>query len=318
MRSAEQMPAPYLSHNAPEESKGRRRRSNSTKWASFAQLVILILVVCIVMFLIYEADGANQVDPSAAGKDNSEKRYDCVIVPGGGLGSDALPLPWVAARLDSALAHEAETNFFLVLSRGTTHKPPPLDSAGFPVDESAASARYLVEKGHIATSRVLLESWSLDTIGNAAFARLMHSDVRGWRRLLIVTSSSHMPRTRKIFEWIFSLPPGPDASGPGKRVRGRRRGVESSVQSSRPAPPQLEFEEVDDEDHLEATHLMERRKKEADALAKLEATTTKSITDLVMLHEFLFAHHDAYRALTAEDADKRARERAKGALAASY
>ena len=69
-----------------------------------------------------------------------------------------------------------------MLSRGTTHKPPPLDTAGFPIDESMASARYLVERG-VAPARVLLESWSLDTIGNAAFARLMHSDVRGWRRI---------------------------------------------------------------------------------------------------------------------------------------
>ena len=107
-----------------------------------------------------------------------EGRHDAVIIPGGGL-TDGRPHPWVLARLDAALLHSADTDFFLVLSRGTTHKAPPLDAGGFPIDESAASAQYLIERG-VDSSRVLLESWSLDTIGNAAFARLMHSDPREW------------------------------------------------------------------------------------------------------------------------------------------
>ena len=126
------------------------------------------------------------------------------------------PAAWVAARLDVALKYDSQTDYYLVLSRGTTHKPPPLDSTGFPIDESFASAAYLLDKG-VEQRRVLLESWSLDTIGNAAFARLMHADLRGWRRILVVTSASHMPRTRAIFEWVFSLPPG----GAGAVVDGR-------------------------------------------------------------------------------------------------
>ena len=132
-------------------------------------------------------------------------RFDCIIIPGGGLDDQHEPAAWVRARLDAALAHAAQTDYFLVLSRGTTHKPPPLDGDGFPVDEAAASASYLVARG-VEAHRVLLESWSLDTIGNAAFARLMHADLRGWRRLLVITSAFHMPRTRAIFEWVFSLP----------------------------------------------------------------------------------------------------------------
>lgn len=108
-------------------------------------------------------------------EDGVTRQYDAVIIPGGGL-SQNQPLPWVSARLDAALRHAEETQFFLVLSRGTTHKPPPLDADGFPVDESMASARYLIDRG-VAPSRVLIESWSLDTIGNAAFSRLMHCEV---------------------------------------------------------------------------------------------------------------------------------------------
>ena len=133
--------------------------------------------------------------------------FDSVIVPGGGLDAVGQPAPWVVARLDAALRHDAHTKFYTVLSRGTTHKPPPRDDARFPIDESAASARYLIKRG-VDPSRVLQESWSVDTIGNGAFTRLMHADPRQWKRLHVVTSDFHLPRVKAIFEWIFALPPG--------------------------------------------------------------------------------------------------------------
>ena len=46
---------------------------------------------------------------------------------------------------------------------------------------------------------MLLESWSLDTIGNAAFARLFHAELRAWRRIHIITSDFHLARTEAIF-----------------------------------------------------------------------------------------------------------------------
>ena len=72
-----------------------------------------------------------------------ESPLDAVIVPGGGLDERGEPWPWVKARLDAALRHDATTRQYLVLSRGTTHKPAPTDADGFAVDESVASARYL-------------------------------------------------------------------------------------------------------------------------------------------------------------------------------
>ena len=219
-------------------------------------------------------------------------KLDAVIVPGGGLLDDGTPYPWVAARLDAALQHKADTHHFLVLSRGTTHKPPPLDGAGFPVDEAAASARYLVSHG-VAPSRVLLESWSLDTIGNAAFARLMHAEPRAWRRVHVVTSSFHMPRTRQIFEWVFSLPP----------LRG-------------PAVA-LTFEEVV-ESGLPEEQRESRQAKEAQALQKLRDTTMLAVTSLAQLHAFLFEQHAAYAAPTSLAGRETDRSRAQGALAGTY
>lgn len=132
--------------------------------------------------------------------------FDAVIIPGGGLevGTN-FPNPWVRARLDMALRLATNTRFFVVLSQGTTHRPPPLDRKGFPISEAAASAKYLLENGISEPSRILLETWSLDTIGNAYFARAMICHPMKLERLCVVTSAFHMPRTRAIFEWVFKL-----------------------------------------------------------------------------------------------------------------
>ena len=82
----------------------------------------------------------------------------------------------------------------MTLSRGTPHRAPPRTRAGQPLSEAAAGAAYLVRGGAPAAD-VLLEELSLDTLGNALFARLLHAEPRNWRRLHIVTSSFHMPRT---------------------------------------------------------------------------------------------------------------------------
>ena len=59
-------------------------------------------------------------------------KWDAIIVPGGGLEEDGRPYDFVRARLDAALLHDAETEAYIVLSRGTTHKPPPRNARGFP------------------------------------------------------------------------------------------------------------------------------------------------------------------------------------------
>ena len=56
----------------------------------------------------------------------------------------------------------------------------------------------------------------MDTIGNAYFARLLHTDVVPHvRRLAIVTNTWHMPRVRAVFDHIFALPATEGAAKPG-------------------------------------------------------------------------------------------------------
>ena len=124
-------------------------------------------------------------------------RYDAILVPGGGVGPGGeLPL-WVRRRLDRAMQiHDRE--YLITLSAGTTHKPPPLDERGFPIFESIAAARYLVQRG-VDAGKILTETSSYDTLGNAYFSRVIHVQPRDFKRLLVITSAFHMARTESIF-----------------------------------------------------------------------------------------------------------------------
>jgi uncharacterized SAM-binding protein YcdF (DUF218 family) len=122
-----------------------------------------------------------------AGNMASMTSYDAILIPGGGLQIDGSLPPWVCNRLDKAV-EISSTRFFITLSRGTFHKAPPRDKDGFPIDESLAGARYLIARG-VPKDRVLFETTSFDTIGNALFSRLIHIEPLKLVRLLVITSN---------------------------------------------------------------------------------------------------------------------------------
>ena len=113
-------------------------------------------------------------------------KYDAIIIPGGGVRENgALPL-WVTRRLDRAVElHSGE--YIITLSAGTVHKTAILNESGFPVFESAAGANYLLKQG-MKPEKILSETISYDTIGNAYFARIIHVDPMELRKLLVITS----------------------------------------------------------------------------------------------------------------------------------
>lgn len=211
------------------------------------------------------------------------KPYDAILIPGGGIRDNGdLPV-YVKNRLDRAM--EVHTNELLItLSAGTTHKPPFLDKQGFPLFESVAAAAYL--KAHtIAPDHILTETCSYDTIGNAFFARVIHTDIRGLRKLLIITSEFHRNRTEIIFNWIFSLTPLKE-------------------------PYELFFESVPDAG-MSGNALELRREKEKTRIAQLRKLT-KRIHTLKGFHEWLFTAHDAY-SVSGED-----KEKETGAILSTY
>jgi hypothetical protein len=191
---------------------------------------------------------------------------DAILIPGGGIrGGGKVPL-WVQRRLDRAI-ERWKGEYIIALSAGTTHKPPPLDETGFPVFESVASARYLVERG-IDARKVLVETCSYDTIGNAYFSKVIHVDPMGFRKLLVITSSFHIDRTRAIFEWVYGLDALPGGSY------------------------SLDFEEVPDEG-MDEELLSARIGREKESLRHV-LKLKEAIRTFREFHRWLFTEHGAY------------------------
>jgi hypothetical protein len=188
---------------------------------------------------------------------------EAILVPGGGLTSDGQPTEWVKTRLDRA-AQRFSGQWIITLSAGTTHRPPPLDADGFPIFESVAGAKYLADSG-IPKDRLLYEVSSYDTIGNAYFARTIHTDPLEVRDLLVVTSEFHLPRTEAIFDWVFGLHP----SGYTLRYEGvPNDGVDEQSLASRVAKEREGRQGVKDLRH--------------------------NVSSMGQLHSWLFSEHQAY------------------------
>jgi len=207
---------------------------------------------------------------------------EAVVIPGGGVTENGIPRAWVKSRLDRALdiGKTRNIHWYIVLSRGTPHNPPPPDplrsissdsESYFPVDESIASARYLVQNG-VPEQQILADSWSLDTIGNAYFCKAMITYPLGIDSLLIVTNEFHMPRTKRIFEWVYSIP---------------------LVRDSELHHVNLEFESVPN-DGLKGDDLRLRQEKERSSLVSLNNTIQRIDGSPSRFAKFIFAEHGAY------------------------
>jgi hypothetical protein len=193
------------------------------------------------------------------------QKYDAILIPGGGVREGGIIPSWVQGRFDHAVRIQ-QGEYILALSAGTTHRPPPVDKYGFPIFESVAGARYLMGAG-IAAEQILTETQSYDTIGNAFFSRVLHVDPRGLRRLLIITSDFHLPRTEAAFRWIYSLEP-------------------------KALCYDLHFEGVSDPT-MDAEVLRDRETRERKSLNETEALARR-ITRMADFHQWLFTMHKAY------------------------
>jgi len=152
---------------------------------------------------------------------------------------------------------------FITTSRGTTHKPMPVDCDGFHLTESQVYATLLHEKYGIPWDSILEENVSLDTIGNAYFSRVMHIDPLEITDITIVTSDFHMERTRLIFNKVFSLE---DRGYNLCFIASENVGIES----------------------LEGR--LEREAKSCDSFKK----NTKCIETMKQMHQFIHKDHLAY------------------------
>ncbi|EFJ48232.1 hypothetical protein VOLCADRAFT_104906, partial [Volvox carteri f. nagariensis] len=129
-----------------------------------------------------------------------------IVLAGGQTGPDSIP-KWVERRLDTALSLQSlqqKACPILSLGGGTPHKAPYLDSGGFVIHEATACSRYLTRRGADA-DLLLKEVSSYDTVGNAYFSLTIHAVPAGWRRVGVVTSDFHMPRTAALFNTMYGM-----------------------------------------------------------------------------------------------------------------
>lgn len=221
--------------------------------------------------VIYPSEGISSLEELKG------MEFDAVIIPGGGINHGPHTLrEYVQSRLDAAYELDDKTRYYMVLSRGTPHTAPVRDMYGWGLDESDISARYLYEKGVVDRSRILIDNWSLDTIGNAFFARQMLAEPMGLRKLCIINSKFHMERTQEVFNWVFNLPKG---SG------------ETAEQNG--AKYELYFFATENTE-LSETQVLARRDKEVDSLELFRTKTAKNYTNMSQLARFMFTEHMAY------------------------
>ena len=190
--------------------------------------------------------------------------HDAILILGGGVRAGGQLPEHAKRRFDLALALESGEPM-APLSAGTSHRSAILDADGRMITESLAGARYLLDHG-ISPVRIFCETTSYDTIGNAYFSRVQLADPLGWRRLLIITSQFHEPRTEAIFRWIYSL--------------------------DLPVPYELEFA-ASPNDGLSEAALAARIGRERESLHAVECLRQK-LTSMRAVAQWLFTEHKAY------------------------
>jgi len=195
------------------------------------------------------------------------RSYDAILVPGNGIREGGALPTWVQRQLNRVIELYAG-EWIITLSAGTTHRPPPLDPNGFPIFESVASAAYLIAHG-VPAEKILTETCSYDTIGNAFFSRVIHVEPRQFRRLMVIAADFHLARIEAVFRWVYGL---------------------------EPAPWQYDFsfEGISDPDMAPAVR-QAREAREQNSLDNV-ISLSRRIATMADFHRWLFNRHSAYSA----------------------
>ena len=223
------------------------------------------------------------------------RRRKYIVVLGGGVTPYGGLPKWVLQRACKAekLFHKSNKLATVVtLSRGTPHKPNPLDRNGYPIYESSATAKHMLEVG-VPPEKLIEEGYSLDTVGNAYFLRTMHMDSSNVRKMIVVTNKFHMPRTKAIFDKVFSLPPNA-YSFYGCFIR-----IVRTVFFLSPTWPfQITYEEAPN--GMDGDTLFHRGEKEQKSHIEFLMKTTHEFYDMQSAHKWIFKRHEAYKSTRLE------------------
>lgn len=202
--------------------------------------------------------------------------HDFIIVLAGGLDNLGRNHPWVKDRLDIAYElYKLKKRQILILGGGTYHKPPHLNHEKFVLHESTMGAKYLCDLG--VNPRDLYREWSsYDTIANGYFSLLNFVVPMQLKKILVITSDFHMPRSRAIFEWIYGM----YDQWSSKQIR-------------------IDFLEINTR-FLDSEIMEARSKREMRSLNNLRQTMER-IDTWSKFHDWFFHEHKAYNCQFNED-----------------
>lgn len=114
--------------------------------------------------------------------------FDAIIVLGAGITKRGNLTAVARSRMDKALELYREGLAPRIITTGR--------------GEAAVMKKYAVGKG-VSAGKILAEGASRDTIGNALFVRKKFLEPEKWRRLAVVTSLFHLPRSRLVFRKVL-------------------------------------------------------------------------------------------------------------------
>src|SRR6185437_12239401 len=126
------------------------------------------------------------------------KKVDVIILLGGGTDGTLRPILYTKERLGHfARLRTQFANIPVIVSGGYSAWMKKVKYA-----EADVMKNYLAKHG-VPLKQIFLERESRDTIGNAYFSKQIIKKHPSWKRILIVTTNAHIPRSRWIFKKVF-------------------------------------------------------------------------------------------------------------------
>ena len=102
-----------------------------------------------------------------------------------------------SSRIDMAIKAFYEMQVSYIITCGWAYRN---DSS---IAIADAMKQYAVKTWKINPNTILTERNSRDTVGDAIFTKRNIVLKREWKNILVVTSDYHVPRTRKVFNYIY-------------------------------------------------------------------------------------------------------------------
>lgn len=130
-------------------------------------------------------------------EDFTDARYDAVVVLANLMDADGTLNDETRARVDLGIEAMKTARAPLLVMCGWAYR----DDSDICIAD--AMRRYAIEYANLDASRIIAETTSRDTVGDAVFTRRNLATTFGGPRILVSTSRYHAARTLEIFAFVY-------------------------------------------------------------------------------------------------------------------